>query len=337
MNALREAFDRLRPFVRARRNVRGPMRPSWGEDLEAFALVLHWGAKVSPWLPLAWQRVATDPERPDTPLVRSTVRTPVRAGGVPAVWFRRPTSDPTRVLLYLHGGGYSVGSPRSHRDLIAGLAEASGATALALDYRLAPEHRFPAQLEDALAAYRWLAREVSPERIVIGGESAGGGLTLSTLIALRDRGEPLPAAAFVLSPWVDLEGGAPSFGTNARFDFVNHRTMQRWARRFVAPRDLRHPLAAPLYADLHGLPPLLIHAGGAETLLDDARRLASRAAAANVDVELEVWGDMIHAWHIFAGMVPEAQEGIDAIGAFVRAHVGTPSQAHATSEASAAG
>jgi acetyl esterase/lipase len=220
--------------------------------------------------------------------------------------------------LYLHGGGYALGSIESHRDLIARLCCATGARALALEYRLAPEHRFPAQLEDALRAYRWLLAEgVDPRRIVIGGDSAGGGLTVATLVRLRDDGDALPAGAFLISPWVDLEASGATHH-NEPFDYVNRHILRAYARRFAQPGELRHPLAAPLHAELGGLPPMLIHAGGAEVLLDDARRLAARIEAAGGAVELEEWEDMIHAFHIFAPFLARSREAIDSAGRWVR-------------------
>jgi acetyl esterase/lipase len=193
---------------------------------------------------------------------------------------------------------------------------------LGVDYRLAPEHPFPAAVEDATAAYRWLvSRGTDPAHIAIAGDSAGGGLTLATLIALRDAGDPLPAAAACLSPWVDLEGVGASMTSKAAVDpFVRKEMIEFMAQQYLGGRDLRTPLAAPLYADLQGLPPLLIQVGTAEVLLDDATRIAERARAAGVEVSLEVWDDMIHVWQLFAPMLPEGQQAIERIGAFIRAH-----------------
>ncbi len=240
-------------------------------------------------------------------------------GGVAAAWFRPRGADPERVLLFLHGGGYSIGSIDSHRDLVARLCRAAGCTGLSLGYRLAPEHPFPAQLEDAVAGYRGLLEKgFAAERVVVGGESAGGGLTLSLLVKLRDEGLPLPAGAFCISPWVDLEGLGASVQQNARFDYLNRKVLQIYASRFVTDGDLRTPLAAPLYANLDGLPPLLIHAGEAEVLLDDARSITDRARQAGVEVELEVWPDMIHAWHAYAPIVAQGRDAIARLGEFVQ-------------------
>ncbi|HXH09309.1 MAG TPA: alpha/beta hydrolase [Alphaproteobacteria bacterium] len=248
--------------------------------------------------------------------------TPVQAGGVPAEWIVAPGAAADRVLMYLHGGGYVVCSVSTHRDLMARLSRASGARVLGVDYRLAPEHPFPAAVEDATTAYRWLVSSgIPPGRIAIGGDSAGGGLTLATMVALRDAGDPLPAAGVCLCPWVDLEGvGASMTGKAAEDPFVRREMIEFMAQQYLGERDRRTPLAAPLYADLRGLPPLLIQVGSAEVLLDDATRIAERAKAAGVKVDLEVWDDMIHIWQIFAPMLPEGQQAIERLGAFIREH-----------------
>jgi acetyl esterase/lipase len=202
------------------------------------------------------------------------------------------------------------------------MCRASRANALSLGYRLAPEHRFPAQLDDALAAYLWLlAQGNDPRQIVVAGDSAGGGLTLSLLVKLRDSGYPLPAAAVCLSPWVDLEGLGPSAELNERYDYISRRALAQYRKRFVDDENVRNPLAAPLYADLRKLPPLLVQVGSAEVLLDDSRRIVERAREAGVDVTLRIWEDMIHVWQLFAFMVPQGSAAIDEIGAFVREHV----------------
>jgi len=229
-----------------------------------------------------------------------------------------PTAD--RAILYLHGGGYIMGSINTHRELIARLSKAAQARILALDYRLAPEHPFPAPVEDATAAYRWmLAQGLKPSRIAVAGDSAGGGLTVAALVAFRDAGLPMPAAGIPISPWVDLEAIGESMKTRSSQDpIVKPEMIREIARVYLAGQNPRSPLAAPLYADLHGLPPLLIHVGDAEALLDDSKRLAERAKAAGVDVTLEVWPEMPHVWHLFAHFLPEGQQAIDRAGEFVR-------------------
>ena len=247
---------------------------------------------------------------------------PVDAGSVPAEWITTPGVVAKRVICYLHGGGYVMGSINTHREMVSRLSRAASARVLILDYRLAPENPFPAAVDDSTAAYRWLLSVgVDPARLVIAGESAGGGLTVATLVALRDAGESLPRAGICLSPWVDLECLGESMVTKAEIDPVLTRdSTLMWAKAYLGDTDPRTPLASPLYADLTGLPPLLIQVGTAECLFDDATRLADRARAAGVDVVLEPWDDMIHMWHSFAAILPEGQQAIDRIGEFIRQH-----------------
>ena len=247
----------------------------------------------------------------------------VTAPTVPAEWLTPPGARAGTALLYLHGGGYVIGSPRSHRHLAAALGAAAQAPVLLPDYRLAPEHPFPAAVDDAVAAYRWLlGRPIAPARIVIAGDSAGGGLTVATLLALRDAGVPLPAAGVCISPWVDLTGSGASYRTRAEADpIVKRASIDGMAAAYLAGKDATMPLASPLFADLRGLPPLLVHVGDDEVLLDDAAQLAERARKARVDATLEVWDKMIHVWHWFFPILDEGQAAIDRIGAFVRARV----------------
>jgi acetyl esterase/lipase len=248
---------------------------------------------------------------------------PVDAGGVPGEWITTPEAAHERAIYYLHGGGYVMGSINTHREMISRLTRAAGARALAIEYRLAPENPFPAAVEDSTAAYRWLlSTGVDPARLVIAGDSAGGGLTVATLVALRDAGEPLPAAAVCLSPWVDLEALGESMTIRAEADpMVQREGLLQTAKAYLGDADPRTPLATPLYADLGGLPPLLIQVGTAETLLDDSTRLAERAKSAGVDVALEIWDDMFHVWQFFAEMLPEGQQAIDRIGEFIWKHM----------------
>jgi acetyl esterase/lipase len=246
--------------------------------------------------------------------------TGVDAGGVPSEWVEATGASPHGTMLYLHGGGYTIGSVATHRGLVGRLAIATAARGLTVGYRLGPEHRFPAAVDDAMAAYRWLVRAgTAPERIVVAGDSAGGGLTVALLVALRDAGDRLPAAGVCISPWADLACTGESMKTCAARDpMVQHGPILEMAAQYLGGQDPRAPLASPIYADLHGLPPLLIHVGTAETLLDDARRLADRARADGVPVDIEVWDDMIHVWHAFSPLLPEADEAIARIGAWVR-------------------
>lgn len=247
-------------------------------------------------------------------------RDAIGAGGVKAEWVSAPDVDAGRAVLYLHGGGYVLGSINTHRALAARLGRAARARVLVIDYRLAPEHPHPAAVEDSVAAYRWmLTQGLKPARIAVAGDSAGGGLTVATLVAIREAKLALPAAGACLSPWVDLEGIGESMTTKAEVDpIVQKAGLVQMAAAYLGGKDPRTPLAAPLYADLFGLPPLLIQVGTAETLLDDASRLAERARKAGVKVAYEPWEHMIHGWHLFAPMLDEGQQAIDRIGAFVR-------------------
>ena len=247
--------------------------------------------------------------------------TPVDAGGVSAEWSVAAGVDEAKVVLYVHGGGYVMGSAGSHRDMTGRLSKAAGARVLSLNYRLAPEHPFPAPVDDAVAAYRWLlAQGISPGNIAVAGDSAGGGLAIATLLALRDAGEPLPAAGIGISAWVDMEGTGGSMTTRAAVDpVVQKEGLLGMAKLYLGDADPKSPLAAPLHADLGGLPPLLLQVGDAETLLDDSTRLAEKARAAGVDVTLKVWDEMPHVWHLFAPILPEGRQAIDEIGSFVQA------------------
>lgn len=247
---------------------------------------------------------------------------PLRANGVNAEWITAPGAAADRAVLYLHGGGYVMGSLKTHRDLMGRISRAAQARVLGLDYRLAPEHPFPAAVEDALAGYRFLLDQgLRPARTAIAGDSAGGGLTLATLVAARDAGLALPAAAVCLSPWVDLEGTGASMKTRLHVDPVaSPEGTHLLAQMYLAGKDLRTPLAAPLHADLKGLPPLLIQVGDHETLLDDSTRVAEKARAAGVKVTLEVWPEMIHVWQLFASFLPEGQEAVEGVGKFIREH-----------------
>ena len=253
-------------------------------------------------------------------LPEGTRCTPCEVAGRPAEWVEGPDADASRVLLYFHGGGYVLGSIATHRGLVARIARVAGIRGLALDYRLAPEHPFPAAVEDATAAYRFLLEEgIAPEGIAIGGDSAGGGLTFATLVALRDSGTPLPAAAIALSPWVDLEGSGESMDSKAEADpMVGREGLLAMARLYLGDADPKTPTASPLHADLAGLPPLYVQVGTAETLLDDATRIAERARAASVQIELEPFEDLVHVFQAFAPHVPESLEAIEKLGAFLK-------------------
>ncbi len=247
------------------------------------------------------------------------------AGGVPGLWIDAPEARQDRVLLYLHGGGYVAGSANGYRSLVGELGRATKARALAIDYRLAPEHPFPAAVDDAVAAYRSLLdRSVSAKSIVFAGNSAGGGLVVTVMMAVRDSGLPLPAAGLSISPWLDLECSGASMKTKAASDLALTRDELLHAGRSYrgdTAGDGRGGQLAPLNANLSGLAPLLVQVGSAEILLDDATRLAARAGAADVSTRLEVWPNMPHVWHLFGFMLSEGRDAIRSAGTFLEAHL----------------
>ncbi|UQA61684.1 alpha/beta hydrolase [Polyangium aurulentum] len=241
---------------------------------------------------------------------------------VPSYFITPPDTDPRRVILYLHGGGYIIGSAETHLELVYRFARASGTRALSVDYRLVPEHPFPACREDALAAYRWLlAQDIAPARIVIAGDSAGGGLTLSTLLGIRDAGLPTPAGGVLFSPWLDFTGSGEAMKTNAGRDpMIDPAFMGMMVSLILQGQD---PVkSSPLFEDLRGLPPLLVQAGSAEVLLDDSSRLVEKVKAAGGEATLQVWEDMPHVFQVFPTFLPEANEAIERAGTFVRARLG---------------
>ncbi|MET0902931.1 MAG: alpha/beta hydrolase [Acidimicrobiales bacterium] len=249
---------------------------------------------------------------------------PVDAAGVPAEWVIPADCVPGRAIVYFHGGGYATGTLDSARALSSHLARATRARLLAVDYRLAPEDPFPAAVDDAVAAYRFaIATGHDPEAIVLCGDSSGGGLALATLVTLRDVGERLPRTAVCVSPWTDLTLSGTSVQANRDADpLVSAATLGLMADAYLGDVDRRSPTASPLFADLAGLPPLLLQVGSSELLLDDTTRFAERAEAAGVDVTLEIWDDVVHVWHSFADFLPEARDAIAQIGTYVDQRLG---------------
>jgi len=244
----------------------------------------------------------------------------VSAGGVPAEWVRAPGASENMTVLFTHGGGYCIGSPRTHRDLVGRLSRASRARFLSIDYRLAPEHPFPAAVEDAVKTYEWLLNQgVGPSQLALCGDSAGGGLALATIVALRERKYRLPAAVACISPLTDLAYTGETLVTNEALDPISRRdTSSALARRYLGGQDVsRNPLASPLYADFQGFPPLQILVGSHEILLDNSTRVAERARAAGVDVDIEVWEGMVHIWPYFAAILPKGQEAIERMGSYL--------------------
>jgi monoterpene epsilon-lactone hydrolase len=244
----------------------------------------------------------------------------VSANGVPAEWTSAPGADTGRVVLYLHGGGYVIGSLDSHRHVASEIARDVGGRTLALHYRLAPEHPFPAPVEDSVAGYRYLlAQGIAPRNIALAGDSAGGGLVVAALVAIREAGLPQPACGWCISPWVDMEGIGDSMTGLAGTDpIVQKEPLLEMSGLYLNGADPRSPLAAPLYADLRGIAPLYIQVGAAETLLDDSTRLASVAGAADVPVTLEVWPEMPHVWHLFHPRLTAGRRAIADGARYVR-------------------
>lgn len=236
-----------------------------------------------------------------------------------AEWVRAPNCQEDRAILYLHGGGYVIGSPATHRALAGEISRVAQAPALVIDYRLAPEAPFPAAVEDGVSAYRGLLeRGYAPAKLAIAGDSAGGGLTVATLVSARDQGVPMPRSAVCISPWCDMTCSNDSYRTRAEADpMVTPEGITQIAALYLGSASPTDALASPNFANLSGLPALLIHVGADEILLDDAVKLDANAKAAGVASTLEVWDDMIHVWHAFHPMLAEGKQGIDRVGAFL--------------------
>lgn len=248
----------------------------------------------------------------------------VSVGGIDGEWMSPADAPQHKAILYFHGGGFRIGSVTSHRDLIAQIAVASGCRVLAINYRLAPEHRFPAALDDALAGYDWMLRKgLKSANIAFAGDSAGGNLALAAMLALRESKRPLPAAAVLMSPWTDLAATGASYVSRAEADPIHQRPMiLALAKNYLGGQgDPCDPLVSPLYADLTDLPPLLIQVGDRETVLDDSVMLADKARAAGVEVDLQVWDGMIHVFQMFGAEIPEAHRAIADIAGFVDRHL----------------
>jgi monoterpene epsilon-lactone hydrolase len=315
---LRTLFIALRALLAAtlHRIVNGPSLPGWTWKLE--------------WLVAAYRAALCDSMRRSPAEMRALAAPPpsrsarrlsierVDLGGVPARCAQPPGSAPERFLLYIHGGGFVVGGSHTHLDLTASLTSASDARSWSIDYRLAPEHPFPAAGDDVLAAYRaLLERGVDPARLVVAGDSAGATLALGLLIRLRDGGLPLPAAGVLIAPAADLRLPGQSWETRRRTDWITKELCQYWIAHYLQDRDARDPAASPIHADLRGLPPLLVQVGTAECLHDDVLELVDRLKSASVDVTLAEYAAMPHVWHLFRIFVPEAERAIAEIAAFV--------------------
>jgi monoterpene epsilon-lactone hydrolase len=247
---------------------------------------------------------------------------PATIAGVKAEWIVAPSALPERVILFLHGGGYVLGSINSHRDICERLSSTAKARVLAVDYRLAPEYPFPAAIEDALTAYKWLLQQgIDPRLLAIAGDSAGGGLALATMLAVKDEGLPLPSCAALMSPWVDMEMIGHSLDANDAIDPMVHRPMvESMVQMFVGDDNRRNQLANPLYGDFTGLPPMIVHSGSRETLLDDAVRVVDKARQAGVEVTYRIYDGQIQVFHIFASRLEEGATAIEELGDFIAEH-----------------
>lgn len=257
-----------------------------------------------------------------TSLPSKTRVSKIQLNGISAEWIYGDVAYKDNVILYLHGGGYNICSPNTHRETAAHIANASNAKVLLPDYRLAPEHPFPSALQDATEAYRWLLRSgFKSGQIALAGDSAGGGLAIATALALREAGDPPPAAIACISPWTDLALTGESIQTKAQADpLLNPPSLRRMAANYFGDRNPCAPLISPVYADLRDISPMLIQVGSDEILLDDSTRMARTAAAAGVRVTLKVYGQLWHVFHFNAKFMPEAKAAIAELGMFIRAH-----------------
>lgn len=258
------------------------------------------------------------------PVAEDLVFTPGELGGIPALHGTYPGADPEAVLVYIHGGAFVAGSAHGYRALAGELARAGGLTLWSIDYRLAPEHPFPAALDDCINAYRALLEQgIAPDKIVLAGDSAGGGLVMSVLLGLREAGDPLPAAAIPISPWANLLCDGSTYETNAKADpSLTAEGLLTAAVAYMAGNPARNPYASPVFGSLHGLPPLLIQVGSAEILLEDSIRLAANAATSGTAVRLDVWPNLPHVFLAFHFMLEAGKLAIEDAGAFMRQSLG---------------
>lgn len=305
------------PRVATRRLLYGPKHPKWGLLMEILVEFLRKeSAPLSHLTPEVVQRYRALPV-PQSRLLSKLSCQNIQIGEASARWFT-PPSHHKAVVLYFHGGIYLFGSHKTHSDLLARLALTSKARVLSLEYRLAPEHPFPAAVEDAVFSYRWLLSQgVQPKEIVLMGDSAGGGLALALLLRLKAEGGPMPAAAALLSPWVDLTCRGESFTTNEPFDYLHQEHLLQGASLYLGSADPLHPHASPLSGDLRGLPPLLIQVGDAEVLLSQGLRLAQKANDAHLEVRCEVAPGMFHDWQLFGYLFEESRQAVDTLAQFV--------------------
>lgn len=275
-----------------------------------------------PKKPLKKRRAEWIAEAKAAPLPKNTKTASCKADGIAAEWVSSPGVEGEGVLLLLHGGGYHAGNRVTHRELASHLSASTRLRVLVPEYKLAPEHPFPAGLQDCLAAYGFALKQANGSGVAVVGDSAGGGMAAAMMLALRDAGAPMPACAVLMSPWTDILCRGESYEANRNTDpSITKEGLLEATQDYVGAADPNSPLISPIIADLKGLPPLLIHAGGLEAMIDDSTVFADRAKAAGVDVTLEVWPEMWHVWQSWAASVPEAQEAIDKIGAYIKAHL----------------
>jgi acetyl esterase/lipase len=307
-------------YVSIRRLFRGPQLPGWNWALEVSTYFIKKQAAAAFDMPLAegceYEDAFVFGSSAVARVAIERVDQPVKGH-----WYQPKSEARPVTVLYLHGGGYIYYS-KVHQNLIALVTLAAEARTFALDYRLAPEHAFPAQLDDALAAYRWLLKTgVKPERLVIMGDSAGGNLTLALLLALREAGDTLPALAICIAPWTDLSNSGDSMTTNAAHDWIEKRMASQWAEWFCKRDEVGNPLVSPINADLRGLSPIYIQAGSAEILHDMICAFAERAEKQGAQVKLDVWPNMTHDFQAFGDITPESKEALQRIGDMVRKYV----------------
>ncbi|MEO6419092.1 MAG: alpha/beta hydrolase [Polyangiaceae bacterium] len=302
-----------RTWLRRRRH--GPLRPGWSWLQETIVAGMRYnGERLMSLSPVAARRRL---EELALPASRKVAIETFTIGKTRAQWLTRKGFTDDTTILYFHGGGFVLSSVDGYRELFARIALTCKARVLAIDYRLAPESPFPAAAEDCLAAYRWaLANGVDPKRMLLAGDSSGGGLAVTTLVAARDAGDGLPRGAILLSPWVDLEAGHASVTANAAFDWGDRDYLSHWSAQYLNGADPRDPRASPLYADFAGLPPLLVQVGTAELLYDEVAAFADKARAEGVEVIFEPWPEMVHGWTMLNDFFPQAQEALEAIARF---------------------
>lgn len=288
------------------------------------ALLEQFSSVETPGTDWAARRAGMDAFGDMSPLPDGCEKVELTVGSIPAERLTPAGADQTKALLYLHGGGYCVGSPKSHRGLAARLAGEINAVALVPDYRMAPEHPFPAAVEDALACYRSLLAEgIAPGRIAIAGDSAGGGLTLATALAIRGAGLPQPGCLFAISPWANLTNQGAAYQALAAIDpMLSKAGLDEFAATYLNGHDVKDPLASPALGDYSGIAPLLIHAGGAEILASDAIAVAEKAGLAGVDVRVEIWPEMLHVWHAFFNFLGAARRAISEASAWMNQKLG---------------